>query len=77
MRRIATIALLIVAALATHGARHRAWGEEAAAKPEGATCDHAAFRYPTGVALAGCSFAAVASRSSGGNPGRTDRETAG
>jgi N-acetylmuramoyl-L-alanine amidase len=45
MRWIGTIVFLIVAVLATHGARHDAWGEEAgAAKPAGATCDRAAFR---------------------------------
>src|SRR6202011_6108527 len=45
MRRIATIAFLIVAVLATHGVRHDAWGEEAgAAKPAGPACARAAFR---------------------------------
>ena len=45
MRRIGTIVFLTVAVLATHGARHDAWGEEAgAAKPAGPTCDRAAFR---------------------------------
>jgi N-acetylmuramoyl-L-alanine amidase len=45
MRRLGAIAFLIVAVLIAHGARHRAWGEEAgAAKPAGATCDRAAFR---------------------------------
>jgi N-acetylmuramoyl-L-alanine amidase len=45
MRRIATIALVIVAVLISHGTRHRAWAEEAgAAKPAGPTCDRAAFR---------------------------------
>jgi N-acetylmuramoyl-L-alanine amidase len=45
MRRVGTIAFLIVAVLIALGARHRAWGEEAgAAKPVAATCDRAAFR---------------------------------
>jgi N-acetylmuramoyl-L-alanine amidase len=45
MRRIGTIAVLIVAVLIAHTARYRAWGEEAgAAKPTAATCDRAAFR---------------------------------
>jgi N-acetylmuramoyl-L-alanine amidase len=45
MRRIGTIVFLILAVLATHGARNPAWGEEAgAAKPAGPTCDRAAFR---------------------------------
>jgi N-acetylmuramoyl-L-alanine amidase len=44
MRRIATIAFLIVAMLAAEAARHRAWGEEPAAKRDGPTCDRAAFR---------------------------------
>jgi N-acetylmuramoyl-L-alanine amidase len=45
MRRIATIAFVIAALLAVHGARQRAWGEQAsAAKASGPTCDHAAFR---------------------------------
>ncbi|HML11856.1 MAG TPA: N-acetylmuramoyl-L-alanine amidase [Xanthobacteraceae bacterium] len=46
MRRIGTIAFLILAALAAQGAPHRAAGEEAGAtaKPAEATCDRAAFR---------------------------------
>jgi N-acetylmuramoyl-L-alanine amidase len=45
MRRLGTIAFLILAVLATQGMRHRAWSEEAgAAKPAGPTCDRAAFR---------------------------------
>jgi N-acetylmuramoyl-L-alanine amidase len=45
MRRIGTIALLIVAVLIAHGARQRVFGEEAGdAKPAGPTCDRAAFR---------------------------------
>ncbi|MBV8753764.1 MAG: N-acetylmuramoyl-L-alanine amidase [Hyphomicrobiales bacterium] len=44
MRRIGTIAFLIVAVLIALGARHGAWGEEAGApKAAGATCDRAAF----------------------------------
>jgi len=45
MRRIATIAFLVVTVLAAQATRHLAWGEEAgAAKPAGPTCDHTAFR---------------------------------
>jgi N-acetylmuramoyl-L-alanine amidase len=45
MRRIATIACVILAVLITHGAWHRAWSEQAdATKPAGPTCDRAAFR---------------------------------
>src|SRR5262245_51903490 len=45
MRRIGTIAFLIVALLATQAARHRAWGEEVGAtKAAGPTCDRAALR---------------------------------
>jgi N-acetylmuramoyl-L-alanine amidase len=45
MRRIGTIAFLIVAALATQAARHDARSEETgAAKPAGPACDRAAFR---------------------------------
>jgi N-acetylmuramoyl-L-alanine amidase len=43
--RIGTVIFLICALLAAPAARHRAWGEEpGAAKPDGATCDRAAFR---------------------------------
>src|ERR1043166_8828789 len=45
MRRIATIALLILAVLAAQAMQYRAWSEEAGAtKPAGPTCDRAAFR---------------------------------
>ena len=45
MRRIGTIAFLILAVLATQAARHDARSEQAgAAKPTGPTCDRAAFR---------------------------------
>src|ERR1043166_6128119 len=45
MRRIATIALLILAVLAAQAMQYRAWSEEAgAAKPAGPACDRAAFR---------------------------------
>src|ERR1043166_3710521 len=45
MRRIAPIALLILAVLAAQAMQYRAWSEEAgAAKPAGPACDRAAFR---------------------------------
>src|ERR1700740_934146 len=45
MRRIGTVVFIIAAVLAAQGTRHRAWGEEAGAtKPDGATCNRAAFR---------------------------------
>jgi N-acetylmuramoyl-L-alanine amidase len=45
MRRIGTIAFLIVAVLIAPGTRQHAFGEEAvAAKPDAPTCDRAAFR---------------------------------